>query len=193
MRETYAPVLLERKASKLRKETGRPEYRSKLASHTSTTELFTLAFIRPTRMFFCSPIVFLFVIYVSITYGYLYLLFTTITEIYENVYHFSTGIAGLSFIGIGIGMFAGLMAFGAVSDKRYKKRQEEGKEVPPEIRLEGLVPSALCIPIGLFWYGWSAQKQIHWIMPIIGTGWVGLGLIGIFVRCLPPNVLSIHH
>jgi hypothetical protein len=119
-------------------------------------------------------------VYISIIYGYLYLLFTTITEIYESVYHFSTGLAGLSYLGIGVGMFIGLGLFGATSDKRIQKKKAKG-DVSPEIRLEGLIPAAICIPIGLFWYGWSAEKQIHWIMPIIGTGWVGLGLLGIFV------------
>lgn len=131
-------------------------------------------------------------LYISVVYGYLYLLFTTITEVYESVYHFSTGLAGLSYLGIGIGMFLGLGIFGATSDRTLKKYKEKhnGEDSPPEIRLQGLVVPSLCIPIGLFWYGWSADKQIHWIMPIIGTGWVGLGLIGIFVSFLPfPRLL----
>lgn len=89
-------------------------------------------------------------------------------------------------------MFVGLGLFGATSDKRIKKKQEKG-DTSAEIRLEGLIPASICIPIGLFWYGWSAEKQIHWIMPIIGTAWVGLGLIGIFVslvRPLPPLPLT---
>lgn len=138
-------------------------------------------------------------------YGYLYLLFTTITEVYEDTYHFSQGIAGLSYLGLGIGMFIGLGGFGATSDRRIKSANAKLKaagdnesEIPPEIRLEALVPAAFCIPIGLFWYGWSAEKHIHWIMPIIGTGWLGLGTIGIFVSVLVcpfyfPNNLPIKH
>ena len=30
-------------------------------------------------------------------------------------------------------------------------------------------------------YGWSADKGIHWIMPIIGTLLVGLGLLATFM------------
>ncbi|KAJ9610534.1 hypothetical protein H2200_005311 [Cladophialophora chaetospira] len=180
MKETYAPVLLERKAAKLRKSTGNSNYRSKLSTSDSPRAALVKALIRPTRMFIMSPIVFIFVVYISIVYGYLYLIFTTITEIYEGTYGFSTGLAGLSFLGIGIGMFTGLGLFGATTDKRLQAKKAKG-DVSPEIRLEGLIPAAICIPIGLFWYGWSAEKQAHWIMPIIGTGWVGLGLIGIFM------------
>lgn len=28
---------------------------------------------------------------------------------------------------------------------------------------------AILSPIGLFWYGWSAQHHLHWIMPNIGV------------------------
>ncbi|KAH0848190.1 hypothetical protein AYO21_05322 [Fonsecaea monophora] len=180
MRETYAPVLLERKAAKLRKSTGNEQYVSKMSTNDTPRAALIKALIRPTKMFFRSPIVFIFVVYISIVYGYLYLLFTTITEIYETTYGFSTGLAGLSFLGIGIGMFIGLILFGATSDKRIRAKQAQG-DVSPEIRLEGLIPAAFCIPIGLFWYGWSVEKEVHWIMPIIGTGWVGLGLMGIFM------------
>ena len=126
--------------------------------------------------------------YISVVYGFLYLLFVTITEVFENTYHWSTGIAGLSFLGIGIGMFVGLAVFGVTSDKRIRSLQAkavaEGKtvhDVPPEVRLEGMLVAAILIPVGLFWYGWSAEKKIAWIMPIIGTGLFGLGLIGIFL------------
>lgn len=27
------------------------------------------------------------------------------------------------------------------------------------------------------WYGWSAEARLHWIMPIIGTGIFGFGLV----------------
>lgn len=122
----------------------------------------------------------------AVVYGYLYLLFTTIPEVYEYAYHFSTGLVGLSYLGIGLGMLGGLLIFGITSDKTMRKMTAKGGEVAPEIRLKGLLWPALCIPIGLFWYGWSAEKQIHWIMPILGTFWVGLGLIGIFVSIIKP-------
>jgi hypothetical protein len=35
------------------------------------------------------------------------------------------------------------------------------------------LPASVTTNGGLTGYGWSADKQIHWIMPIIGTGWVG--------------------
>lgn len=180
MRETFEPVLLERKAKALRKQTGNPNLRSRLDPGIPTRQFFTRALIRPTKMLILSPIVLLLSIYMAVVYGYLYLLFTTLTLVFESKYHFSQGAVGLSFLGIGIGSMLGLVIFGALSDKTVKKMAAKG-EMKPEYRLPPLIPGSLVIPIGLFWYGWSADKGVHWIMPIIGTLWVGLGLLATFM------------
>ena len=40
LRETYAPILLERKAARLRKETGNNKYQSKMSKAGTPTQLF---------------------------------------------------------------------------------------------------------------------------------------------------------
>lgn len=87
------------------------------------------------------------------------------------------------YLGIGLGSFVGLIIFGALSDRILKSLTAKSGtgEMKPEYRLPPLIPAALIIPIGLFWYGWSVDKQIHWIMGIIGTGFVGLGMLGSFM------------
>ncbi|KAF2108998.1 major facilitator superfamily domain-containing protein [Lophiotrema nucula] len=175
-RETYAPVLLERKAARLRKETGNQNLRSKMAIDIPASEIFKRSIVRPMKMLFTSPIVFLMSFYVAVNYGVLYLLFTTITFVFEDQYHFSTGSVGLSYLGAGIGMIAGMAVLGVLSDKIIKKQMAKGN-VKPEHRLPLIItlPGALGLPVGLFMYGWCADKGVHWIAPIIGTGLVGLG------------------
>lgn len=182
MRESYAPIVLRRKVQRLQKETGNDKLRSKLDNGLSHKEIFLRAIVRPTRMLLFSPIVFLLSLYMAVVYGYLYLLFTTITGLFERSYGFSQGTAGLSFLGIGIGMMLGLFIFGATSDKIVTAlTKKHGTERKPEYRLPPMMIAAALIPIGLFWYGWSAQARVHYIMPIIGTGFVGAGLIGTFM------------
>ncbi|KAF2176662.1 MFS general substrate transporter [Zopfia rhizophila CBS 207.26] len=175
-RETYAPVLLERKAARLRKETGNPNLRSKLASDIPPADLFKRSIIRPMKMLLFSPIVLLMSIYISINYGILYLLFTTITFVFEGQYHFSTSLVGLSYLGCGVGMIFSMAFLGVMSDRIVKQHQAKG-DIKPEHRLPLIltVPGGVAIPIGLFLYGWTAEKQVHWIAPIIGTGFVGVG------------------
>ncbi|EXJ96492.1 hypothetical protein A1O1_01618 [Capronia coronata CBS 617.96] len=180
MRETYEPVLLRRRTKRLQKETGNLALRSKLDKGISMRQYFWLAIIRPSKMLIFSPIVFVLSLYLAIIYGYLYLLFTTLTQVFEDKYGFSQGAVGLSYLGIGIGSVFGLIIFGALSDKTVKRMSAKGG-MKPEYRLPPLIPGSAVIPIGLFWYGWSAEAGVHWIMPIIGTAFVGLGMLATFM------------
>ena len=147
LRETYPPVLLERKAKKLRKETGNQDLRSKLGSHLSPSELFKLSIVRPMKLLCLSPIVLALSTFMAVVYGYLYLLFTTITEVFEGVYGFSAGNVGLTYLGIGLGCFIGLFIFGMASDRIMKAKSAAG-EMKPEYRLPPMIPGAWAIPIG---------------------------------------------
>lgn len=182
MKESYAPVVLRRKVQRMQKETGNMNLRSKMDSGLSSKQVFFRAIVRPTKMLLFSPIVSLLSLYMAIVYGYLYLLFTTITGLFEQVYGFSQGSAGLAFLGIGVGMLLGLVIFGATSDKVVTYlTNKNGGERKPEYRLPHMMIGAALVPIGLFWYGWSAQERVHYIMPIIGTGFVGSGLLATFM------------
>ncbi|PSN60596.1 membrane transporter [Corynespora cassiicola Philippines] len=175
-KESYAPTLLERKAARLRKETGNPNLRSKMASGLPPKEIFLRAIVRPMKMLMFQPIVTLMSLYVALNYGVLYLLFTTMTFVFEDQYHFSSGAVGLAYIGIGIGMFMGMILVGTISDRVIKKHQAKGN-TKPEHRLPFIItlPGGIALPIGIFIYGWTAHYKVHWIAPIIGTSFVGLG------------------
>lgn len=87
---------------------------------------------------------------------------------------------GLTFLGIGIGSILGLAIFGFASDQILRRLSAKG-EMKPEYRLPPLIPACVLIPAGLFVYGWSADKHVHWIVPIMGTTLVGLGLMATFM------------
>ncbi|KAL8869865.1 MAG: hypothetical protein Q9174_003948 [Haloplaca sp. 1 TL-2023] len=181
LRETYPPTLLERKAKKLREETGNKNLKAKLSSDLSPRDMFKLAIVRPFKMLLFSPIVLALSTFMAVVYGYLYLLFTTMTEVFESQYGFSSGAVGLTYLGIGIGSFMGLFIFGFASDKIVKYLSRKTGEMKPEYRLPPMIPGAFVVPIGLFLYGWTAERSTHWILPIIGTGFVGLGLLATFM------------
>lgn len=49
-------------------------------------------------------------------------------------------------------------------------------------RLLPIILGIPLLPIGLFVYGWTAEYEVHWIVPIVFTGFSGAGLIFSFVR-----------
>jgi hypothetical protein len=55
-----------------------------------------------------------------------------------------------------------------LADKIYKNlRNKNGGEAVPEFRLPMLCVGATIVPVGLFWYGWSAKESVHWILPYV--------------------------
>jgi hypothetical protein len=180
LKETYAPTILERRASKLRKATGNPNLVSKLDSGLTPRDLFLYSIVRPTKMLLFSPIVLSLSVYVAVVYAYLYLLFTTITQVFESQYHFRHDLVGLSYLGIGAGQFLGQFLYTWYANRSYAKHVANGT-FTPECRLESMVPGSFMIPIGLFWYGWSVQANVQWMCPIIATSVFGFGLLLIFV------------
>lgn len=79
---------------------------------------------------------------------------------------------------ISIGLFA------VLSDKLLHQPRG-GTIARPELRLILMKWSAPIVPIGFFWYGWSAEAKAHWIVPILGTLVIGLGS---FLVLMPAQV-----
>lgn len=59
----------------------------------------------------------------------------------------------------------------------------------PEHRIPLMIPAACLVPIGLFWYGWSADAHLHWIMPNIGAAIFCAGMIIIF-QCVQTYIVD---
>jgi hypothetical protein len=139
------------------------------------------ACIRPMKMLFTQPPVFILSLYVAIVYGVLYLMFSTF--VFAQQYGFGTGTIGLAYLPTGIGMLFGTITFGIMTDVVIKKKIAQNGKTVPEDRLPiwMTLPSGLLIVGALFWYGWSADQHTHWIVPMIGVALFCFGLMGIMV------------
>ena len=187
MSETSAPAILERKAKKLRAETGNTKLRSKLDSGLATSELFKFSIIRPAKMLTRSAICFAISLYVAITYTYLYILFTTFTTVFTTQYHWHGGITGLSFLGLGVGSLLGQFIYIRYGNRTVSKHMARG-DFQPEQRLQIMCVGGFFLPVGLLLYGWSAHFQTHYMVPLAGTGVIGFGLLMTF---MPANTYLI--
>ncbi|KAF2016704.1 MFS general substrate transporter [Aaosphaeria arxii CBS 175.79] len=169
LRETYAPVLLDQRAHRFREKTGDPHVRSVLGVQSTRSEKFRLAAVLRCT----SPY--------PISYGILYLLIATFTYVYTEEYGFDEGSSGLVFLPAGLGMVIGVLGFGQLVDLVVKRTKARGLQHRPEDRLNPIIsiPCSLAMPIGLFIYGWTIQKGIHWIVPMLGVLVICIGLMGI--------------
>jgi hypothetical protein len=180
MRETYPVVILNKKAQRLRKETGNTGLRSTYDLGITPTALITRSIVRPMKMLIFSPIVLLLSIYMAFIVALTFLFFTTFPEVFSIQYSFSSNIVGLVYLGVGIGQLLSLVIFGLCSDK-IQQRLVSKHGARPENRLPLMIAFSPFVVVGLFWYGWSAQAKTHWIMPIIGTGISGFGAFFVIV------------
>ncbi|GAA5834016.1 hypothetical protein JCM11251_003593 [Rhodosporidiobolus azoricus] len=186
--ETYAPVLLRRRAAKLSKETGKV-YRSMWDLHPSFAaplpEKLKAALIRPFTLLFKETIVLLFSIYAAFIYGVLYLFFVAFPIIYQQEEGWNAGVGGLPFISVGIGMVLAVVA-NAVDNKRYvRKLIAAGGSLPPEARLPLCMIGGVVMPIGLFIYAWTAsQPNVHYMVGIVFAAPFGFGMVSIFLAMM---------
>jgi len=137
MPETPAPVLLHRKAAKLRKETGDDKYRTlEELEKKPFLETIKIALIRPFIMIFTGPIIIFmsicmpiwiilklhlisFRVDLSFVYSLLYLLFFAFPIAFGEIRGFGLGVTGITFIGIMIGVIALTMV--PMQEKVYSK------------------------------------------------------------------------
>ncbi|EGX95522.1 MFS transporter, putative [Cordyceps militaris CM01] len=180
MRETNATVILSRKVAQLRKETGNTDLVAARASNLTTKQMLLRAIVRPLKLLIFSPIVLLISLYTGLMFGIIFLLFTTFPSVFHGVYGFDQGISGLAYLGLGIGMFSGLVLFSVLSDKLLGQKQG-GAVAAPEQRLILMKWFGPITPLGCFMYGWSAYYHTHWIVPIIGTAIIGLGSLFVVI------------
>lgn len=184
--ETYAPVLLRKRAAKLSQLTGKV-YVSKMdADNTATrSQQVKTTLLRPWVLLLREPIVFLTSIYLAIVYGTLYLLFAAFPIVFQLNRGWSPGIGGLAFVGVAVGMVAAV-AYSAFDNRRYLRVVEAspGGMAPPEARLPPAIVGSVLLPAGLFWFAWTNGPEVHWAVSIAASAVFAAGLVGVFLALL---------
>ena len=106
---------------------------------------------------------------------------------FGGVYGFDRQMSGLVFLGLGFGCLLSVPTFVVLDkliyQKEWQKCEREGRPgaIAPEHRLWAAMLGGIGLPISLFWFGWSAKKDVHWIVPILALIPFGWGNLLIFV------------
>ncbi|KAJ5943732.1 hypothetical protein N7516_003900 [Penicillium verrucosum] len=183
--ETYAPVILVRKAATLRRQTRNWGIHAKQDEvEVDLTELLRSNFARPIVMLVTEPILLLVSLYISFVYGLMYALLGAYPVVFEGVYGMSTGVGGLAFIGIIIGELLGGVYILLIQGSYKAKLAANGDKPIPEWRLGPAIIGAVLFAGGMFWFGWTGYtSSIHWMAPIASGLLTGAGIFLIFLQC----------
>ncbi|KAF7378465.1 MFS general substrate transporter [Mycena sanguinolenta] len=186
--ETYAPVILLKKAKALRKaDPGRNNHI--FAAHEkqdwSFGSVLHRTLFRPFKMLASEPILLLITLYLSLIYGVLYGLFQAIPIIFIVKRSFTLSHAGLIFTGVGIGSTLGAF-LNIYLERDYPELIQRWRGFPPpEKHLRGAMVGGCAFVVGIFWLGWSGQyPSVPWYVPALSTVVLGMSVCMIFVSCL---------
>ncbi|OCF31601.1 multidrug transporter [Kwoniella heveanensis BCC8398] len=184
LKETRGDVILARKAKRIRKETGRQVYAKAELESEKLSTMILVSFKRPTKMLFTEFVVFAFTLWVSFAWGLLFLFQSSVPQTFSANYGFNTFQGTLVQLALSVGAIVGTI-INPFQDRLYlqsarKNKEVEGKPIP-EARLYFSVPGSLLFAGSLFWYGWSSYPHVHWIVPTLAIGCIGLGIYAIYM------------
>lgn len=83
-----------------------------------------------------------------------------------------------------MGMGIGILVCRSTLEKLLKRKTAAaGGEMKPEYRLPPMLLGGTAVSIGLFFYGWTADKHVQYTVPVIGTGLLGFGMAVTTIPC----------
>lgn len=184
--EIYGPVLLKRKAQKLRKETGNQAFYHPLEeTKLDLKSIVTKQFSRPLLMLTTEPMVMCIAFYASFVYAVLYMTLEVFPIVFEDVHHLNPILSSCAFLGLFVGVIFAL-SINLGNQPRYIRavRASGGKPVP-EARLPPMAIGAVIFAVGLFWFGWTGGYQdINIASPLVATAFIGAGFNSIFQQAI---------
>lgn len=136
------------------------------------------------------PAVLISVYLASVTFGSLYVLNISVQQTFsESPYNYKVIIVGLLYIPNSLGYLLASIFGGKWTDvimhreaRKAGRYDENGRLIfIPEDRLrENAWMAAIMFPGAMIWYGWSADKGVIWIVPMIANFFFGIGSMIIF-------------
>ena len=187
MKETYKKIILKNRAKRLGIS---PPPKTGPTGFGAVRFMLVVLLIRPVSMMFTEPIVGFFSLYIAFNFSVLFGFFDAFPIVFEGVYGFDLGSAGLPWIAVLVGCILAVVTV-ILTDrvtfrKHHHRSHKEGRGgiVPPEHRLYAAMIGSLGLPIGLFWFAWTSRSDIHWISPVLAAVPFAWGNLCVFVsRC----------
>jgi hypothetical protein len=176
--ETFHPVLLSKKAAKMRKETGNKEYYSafeKAREGKTITGALATSLTVPWKLLFIDPMIAVLSLYTSLLQSILYMCFSAFPLVFGNNHGFNLRQIGLTFLGLLVGNVVACFCnplwhrqwLGSIAKKKAIYGADYKTE--PELRLPPAMVGGPMLTAALFWFAWTTFPFVHWIVPIVAT------------------------
>lgn len=184
--ETLAPVILQRKAARLRVQNRHWALHSKMDEQPVHLKALMQKYgLKPVQMIYREPILIVLTIYISLVYGILYLVFFALPYSFESDRGWAFGIGSLPFIAIFVGVIIACvyMAWETTSIFQSKLDRAKGKLIPEE-RLPPMIIGSILLVVGMFMFAWTSFPHINYWPQVISGAFIGAGIIMIFMPAI---------
>ncbi|OKL63303.1 hypothetical protein UA08_01475 [Talaromyces atroroseus] len=174
IKETYAAVILEKRAFQLRRATGNDQYHCESemqSAGTPTSGKLRRSLTRPMRLLMFHPIIQIQACLAGLNYGVSYIVLTTYADLWTSKYGESVTISGLHYISMSLGEVLAALIGGPTMDFIYRRlsQRSTSEEGRPEYHILLMLPGSVLLVSGLFMYGWAAESHAFWLVVDIGA------------------------
>lgn len=176
--ETFAPLLLARRAKKIRATSNRQVFAELEKSTLSYQRKLWINISRPIRLLATQPALQVMALFMAYNFGINYIMLSTFAQLWTDRYGQTVEQSGLNYIALAIGNSFAAQIGAKVMDILWAKlKARAGGVTAPEYRVPMMFPGALLVPVGLFWYGWAGEMRMHWLFTDVGVGVFTCGII----------------
>jgi hypothetical protein len=185
LRETRGGVTLQKRAKRLRLETGDDRYFSAMdIEGGNLKEMLHASSVKAINMLVTEPVVFAFGLWIAFAWAVTFLFLSVIPITFQEKRGWNDGIAGLPYLSLAIGTTIGFAA-NFLQIRKYKAIMESNdRRITPESRLYGAMWGAIWLPVGLFIYSFTQYADLPWIAPTIALAPIAVGYVAISLTLL---------
>ncbi|KAH3911925.1 hypothetical protein HBH56_130480 [Parastagonospora nodorum] len=174
--ETFGPVLLTRRAKRMRSMTQNWAYHSKSEQNALTTrDILSQCLAKPAKMLFLEPILLLMSLYISVVFGLMYIFFLAYPTSFILERHYSPTTATLPLLAILLGCILASLLISLTIHTRLAPNPAAGR--PREYRMLLMALGGLFLPLGIFAFGLTSSPSLNPIWQILAGVPIGMGII----------------
>ncbi|VDC02268.1 unnamed protein product [Peniophora sp. CBMAI 1063] len=176
--ETYAPVILKKKAQLKLQETGDVRYCAKLeVQKAPLQQRIGRVLGTPFKILFQEPVLIAITAYMSFIFGNVYLVFSSYPIVFTQGHGLNSGVSGMMYLPIPVGGIIGCVVYLTYYNPRYSRAAQElsPAPVPPEKRLEMSLIAGPIFAAFFFIFGFTSYPSINFWVPLVSGVLIGVG------------------
>ena len=160
---------------------GQRRLRFKVASdesRSSVRKMVYLSLTTPFHLLFTEPVVFFFSLWAAFAWGVLYMSFDDIPLVFA-AHGFTVEQVGAVYAAIAVGSVLATLL--SIYQEKIARRYWKNLTTTPEGRLYFACVESALLPLGLFWFGWTAFPSVPWIIPVLALACAQIGIFAIYL------------